>query len=92
MSWSYNSVIGYNAAGRVFRNHPLSGRGANRIACANAPASNWTNVLYDLTTVSLNISAPPTVEPCKHFGHRKSSLFFFLSTEEKFSRIIARKL
>ena len=65
IGWSFFTVIGYNAAGRIFENHPFSGSLADQIACANFPASNWTNVLYDLSTGFVNITDPPTVEPCK---------------------------
>lgn len=63
LSWSRNTIIGYNAAGRIFENHPLSGRNARNIACTNAPVSNWTNVLYNLTGFNVTLTEPATVEP-----------------------------
>lgn len=63
LSWSRATTIGYNAAGRIFENHPSSGRNARDIACTNAPASNWTNILYDLSSSAITITNPPTIEP-----------------------------
>lgn len=63
LSWSRSTVIGYNAAGSIFENHPQSGRNARNIACSNAPISNWTNVIYNLTGFNINITEPSTVEP-----------------------------
>ena len=65
MGWSRDSTIGFNAAGSIFANHPLSGRNARSVACSNAPASNWTNLIYNLTGDTVDIPQPPTVEPRK---------------------------
>lgn len=66
INWSRNSVIGYNGAGVVYENHPYSsGFAARNIDCINAQEGNWTNVLYNLTGASLNITEPDPIEPRK---------------------------
>ncbi len=71
IGWARSSaVIGYNAAGLVFDNHPMSGQGAMALACNNTPASNWTNVLYDLMQTTLNITEPDPYEPRKEMRGR----------------------
>ena len=66
INWSWRTVIGYNAAGVVYMNHPLSGGSlAGDIDCTNIPESNWTNILYNLTGSILNITVPDNIEPRK---------------------------
>ena len=49
IQWSDGSVIGFNAGGSYFANHPLSDTIAARdIDCVNSPGSEWNNVVYDL--------------------------------------------
>ena len=44
------ATIGYNAAGKLYFNHPLSGTvNDTDIACANTPASQWSNLVYKLS-------------------------------------------
>ncbi len=68
MEWTRNGVIGFNAAGQFFSNHSLSQmqdlNGAPLIACSNSAASQWTNVVYNLSVDNpTGTEAPPTVEP-----------------------------
>ena len=66
INWSRRTIIGYNAAGVVYLNHPLSGvRSAGDIDCMNLPESDWTNILYNLTGSNLNITVPDPIEPRK---------------------------
>ena len=54
MGWSGEGVIGFNAAGTHYDNHPLSGTlQSNLVACVHFPDSLWNNVIYDLVPGSL---------------------------------------
>jgi len=65
INWARSPSIGFNAAGRVFDNHPLAGNpSASAIDCNGD--NMWNNVIYNLTGYSLNITAPPSVEPRKN--------------------------
>ena len=56
IEWSDGSVIGFNAGGSFFANHPLSDSTAARdIDCVNSPGSERNNVVYDLNP---NVPAP----------------------------------
>ena len=58
IQWSDGSVIGFNAGGSYFANHPLSdSTGARDIDCVNSPASDRSNVVYDLNP---NVPTPVT--------------------------------
>ena len=65
--WSRSTSIGFNAAGVIFENYlTIGGLTAVDIACLNVPRSNWTNVVYKLTSNSSGDPIlPPTVEPRK---------------------------
>ena len=64
INWSTPStVIGYNAAGLAFSNHPMSGRDAKNLGCENSPASNLSNVFYDLIKTAETITEPDPYEP-----------------------------
>lgn len=68
MEWSRGGIIGFNAAGELYANHPLSqsqeSNGAPLIACSNSDISQWTNVVYNLSVANpTGTDAPPTVEP-----------------------------
>ena len=56
MEWSglyQHAVIGYNAFGSPFENHPLSGTpDILTIACENRPYTNWSNQVYQLPSIS----------------------------------------
>ena len=63
ITWAHgnNTVIGFNAGGTFFANHPLSGsENASHIDCESFPASVWHNVVYDVNPGGSNssISAP----------------------------------
>ena len=52
MEWSGNAVIGWQASSSYYRNHPLSGTSnARQVACVNT-ASNYSTVLFKLSSVS----------------------------------------
>ena len=57
MEWSRSpdrhAVVGYNAFGLQFQNHPLSGTpDILTIACENQPYTNWSNQVYQLPSIS----------------------------------------
>ena len=61
MQWSDGSVIGFNAGGSYYANHPLSDSiEACDIDCVHSPGSEWNNVVYDLTP-NTEIIAPTTL-------------------------------
>ncbi len=73
MEWSRGGVIGFNAGGEPYRNHPLSqlqdSSGAPLIACSNSAISQWTNVVIKLSIANATgTDAPPTVEPRTYVG------------------------
>ena len=49
LSWSGQAVIGFNAGGDYYDNHPLSGLDtAHLVACVHQMnGSEWNNVIYD---------------------------------------------
>lgn len=52
--WVY-ATVGFNARGDYYSNHPLTGlSNVHRIACANRPQTDWSNVVYKL---SLSVDA-----------------------------------
>ena len=68
IQWSDGSVIGFNAGGQYYTNHPLSDSVfARDIDCVHSPESEWNNVVYDVTpsetvdvtTVPAATSTPP---------------------------------
>lgn len=60
MEWDNGATIGFNAAGEIFANHNPS---TADIACLNSPDTDWSNVVFLLST---NTSEPPP--PCKSFS------------------------
>ena len=62
ISWTHGNrtVIGFNAGGTYFANHPLSStKNASDIDCESLPASEWHNVVYDLNPQGSNSSINP---------------------------------
>ena len=60
VQWSDGSVIGFNAAGSYYTNHPLSGLiSARDIDCVHSPGSEWNNVVYDVNPNGTTIFEPP---------------------------------
>ena len=56
MQWSGEATIGFKADRTYYRNNPLSGTVlSNTIACINVPASNWSNVVYNLLPAGMSI-------------------------------------
>ena len=64
MQWSGEGVIGFNAAGDYYDNHPLSGTAqSNAVACVHHPGSEINNVIYELVPGDLiegTTPPPPT--------------------------------
>ena len=57
---SNTTVIGFNAGGTSYDNHPLSGTpDAVNIDCENSPQSIWNNIVYDVNPLGSNSSATP---------------------------------
>lgn len=66
MEWSDAAVIGYNAGGDPYQNHPLSGKLESKlIGCVHLPNSVLNNVVYDL---SQNMTVGTTPEPFNSVG------------------------
>ena len=62
VQWSDGSVIGFNAGGSYYANHPLSDSIAARdIDCVHRPGSEWNNVVYDLNPNGTTIYGPPVL-------------------------------
>ena len=60
LEWSVGSVIGFNAGGSYYANHPSSGSfSARDIDCVHFPESEWNNVVYDVTPSGASITAAP---------------------------------
>lgn len=59
MGWDNGATIGFNAAGEIFANHNPS---SSAVACLNSPDSDWSNVIFRLST---NSSEAPS--PCKFY-------------------------
>ena len=64
IEWSDGSVIGFNAGGSYYANHPLSDSiAASDIDCVHRPGSEWNNVVYDLNpNGTVVLTPPPTSE------------------------------
>ena len=68
LRWSGGATIGYNGGpvGNFSENHPLSGDIAKNIACINLNITEWSNVVYGVSTDDyIPTDPPPTVEPRK---------------------------
>ena len=71
MEWTDGAVIGYNAGGELFQNHPLSGDLESKlIGCVHQTVgSEWNNVVYDLSPGE--VSDDPIPEPPNTIGESK---------------------
>ena len=59
MDWGDFAVIGFDAGGEFYANHELSSSlYDNRVACANMPDSEWSNVWYQLNPTDAAIDLP----------------------------------
>ena len=61
-TWAHgnSTVIGFNAGGTSYDNHPLSGTpDASDIDCERLPLSPWNNVVYDVNPLGSNSSVTP---------------------------------
>ena len=62
IQWSEGSVIGFNAGGSYYVNHPLSDSiEARDIDCVHHPESEWNNVVYDVNPNGTIPIIPQTV-------------------------------
>ena len=79
MEWARRGLIGFNAAGDEYINHPLSGEtGTPSIACSGG---EWTNVIYKLSVNNpTGTEAPPTVEPRMLKSHLMYELHYLHSS------------
>ena len=55
MEWGDSATIGYSAASNPFVNHDPS---SLEVACLNYPNSNYTNIIYLLSSESPEIPLP----------------------------------
>ena len=68
LGWSEEAIVGYNAAGDYYMNHPLSGLYLTQsIACVHND-SVWNNVIYDLVPNPALLTTDPTPEPLLTIG------------------------
>ena len=52
--------------GGFYANHILSGPSASSIACINSDITEWSNVVYNVSTDTyIPTDPPPTIEPRK---------------------------
>lgn len=49
MEWDNTATIGYSASGDPYDNHDPS---SNEVACVNSPDSDWSNVVYQISTTT----------------------------------------
>ena len=62
VQWSDGSVIGFNAGGSYYVNHPLSDSiSARDIDCVHSPESEWNNVVYDVNPSGTVTTVPPAL-------------------------------
>ena len=65
VQWSDGSVIGFNAGGSYYANHPLSDSiEARDIDCVHSPESEWNNVVYDVNPNGTITSPPAPTGEC----------------------------
>ena len=62
VQWSDGSVIGFNAGGSYYVNHPLSDSiSARDIDCVHSPESEWNNVVFDVNPNGTVTTVPPAL-------------------------------
>ena len=49
MGWDNGATIGYSAGGDPYDNHDPS---SSDIACVNSPDSDWSNVVYQISSAT----------------------------------------
>ena len=59
INWAIWPMIGFNAAGHSFANHPHPG---HEVACLNSPHSQWYNLVYLISLPNATAAHPP-IEP-----------------------------
>ena len=65
MEWDNGATIGFSAAGNPYANHDPS---SNAVACVNTPESDWSNVVYLLSSPAPRESLSAThVTVCSWF-------------------------
>lgn len=68
LGWSEEAIIGYNAGGDYYMNHPLSGLSVTiSIACVHND-SVWNNVIYSLVPDPTMLTNDPTPQPPSSIG------------------------
>ena len=68
LNWAGDAVIGFNAGGDYYVNHPLSGLSlSNAVACVHND-SVWNNVIYNLVPDPSMLTTDPTPEPADTIG------------------------
>lgn len=68
LNWAGEAVIGFNAGGDYYQNHPLSGLSlSNAVACVHND-SVWNNVIYNLVPHPSMLTMDPTPEPADTIG------------------------
>ena len=70
LNWAGNAVIGFNAGGDYFENHPLAGLiTSNLVSCVHQfDNSEWNNVIYDLVPYPDALTNEPTPPPFNSIG------------------------
>lgn len=68
LNWAGEAVIGFNAGGDYYENHPLSGLSlSNAVACVHNDSA-WNNVIYNLVPDPSMLTTDPTPEPADTIG------------------------
>ena len=85
LNWADEGVIGFNAGGDYYENHPLSGLPqSNLIACVHVNVgSEWNNQVYNLVPTPGAFTGMTTPEPPSSLGW-----WFLLSTQKKLCDIL----
>ena len=79
IQWSDGSVIGFNAGGSYYTNHPLSDSiSASDIDCVHSPESEWNNVIYDVNPNGTTLYTPPVLSG-EHFQDSYKEWFITFS-------------
>ena len=93
MEWSDAAVVGYNAGGEPYQNHPLSGKLESKlIGCVHAPGTQSNNVVYDLSEGVTNGTTPEPFDTVGMFAYRSLTTYTFhnINCQQCYSKLQLR--